>query len=131
MKIDREAIFAELEPPPGGPARLRAKLRSAGAPPPARAWWLGPVAVVVIAAVAIFAFRLFPDSEPAAETDSLMTAAAFDRLLGRDSAPYAISVRRGPDPVAVSELETRDPNVRLFHLEPVSGADDTPESAAP
>ena len=79
------------------------------------AWWLGPVAVALLAAIAVFAFRPVPD--PAEDTDNLMAAAAFDRLLRREATPLELSISRGTEPLAVRELATSDPKVRLYSLE--------------
>lgn len=118
MKIERDQIFHELEPPPGGAARLRAKLRAGRAAPLSGGWWLGPVAVAVIAAVTIVAFRLVPQRGPAPEADNLMAAAAFDRLLRRESDPYDLSISSGDQRLAVRELESSNPSVRLYRIEP-------------
>jgi hypothetical protein len=118
MKIEREALFRQLEPPPGGAARLRARLGSPSAGPPSPAWWLGPAAVAVIAAVVVLALRLVPDVEPTPEPGALMTAAAFDRLLRRESAPYELSITRDDVRLEVTELRSNNPSVRLYHIDP-------------
>ncbi len=117
MKIERDQVFRELEPPPGGAARLRASL-AASRP---RSWrpavWLGPGALALIAAAAFFVLRLDPSEGPSAVSDSLLAAASFDRLLGRESAPYELRVTRGTMPVAVNEIRSNDPNVRIYSLD--------------
>jgi hypothetical protein len=131
LRTERSVIFRELEPPPGGAAKLRERLRASGDSQAVPAWWLGPVAVAVVAAVAVLAFRLVPDAARSPEAGSLIMAAEFDRLLRRPPEPYDLVVRRGAERIAVSELETRDPTVRVFHIEGASDDDDAAENASP
>ena len=116
MKTERKQIFRELEPPPGGAARLRARLGTRTGHPGRQAWWLGPALVAVIAALALSPFRFDLTTESAPPPDTLLMAAAFDRLLGRTSAPYELSVARGTERLTVSELESSHPNVRLVQF---------------
>ena len=116
MRIERDRIFGEIEPPPGGAARLRAKL---AAPRPAPGWvnWLGPVAVASVAALAVATFTLRPGDDGVGIPDSLMMAADFDRLLGRKSEPLEFRITRGEEVVAVSEVASGNPKVRLYLIE--------------
>lgn len=116
MKIDREQIFRELEPPPGGAARMRARLV---APPRTTDWinWLGAVAVASVAAIAVVTFSLQPGELPTVDPESLFSAADFDRLLGRESVAFELSVRRGTETIGVSEIESGNPKVRIYQLQ--------------
>lgn len=126
MKLETDQIFRELEPPPGGAARLRAKLNE-GDRRRIASWWLGPAAVAAIAIIALVVFRQAPVTDQGLEADSLMMAADFDRLLGRDSEPYEFTVRRGAEQIEVSQLETTNPRIRLYSFDsppPEAGTSD-------
>ncbi|MGD8339240.1 MAG: hypothetical protein PVH89_00580 [Gammaproteobacteria bacterium] len=118
MRIDRDQAFRELEPPPGGAARLRAGLAAGRPRRGIDAWWLGPVAALSVAIIAVVAFLSVPEPDPVPEVDELMAAAAFDRLLGRESVPFELQVRRGTESLAIQELEGSNPEVRLYSLSP-------------
>jgi len=126
MKADRRDVLRELEPPPGGPARMRAKFAGATRRNRVRAWWLGPVAVGLIAAVTIVHFRPADDAGSEPEVDALLASAEFDRLLGRETEPVDLVVTRGEVTLAVRELETREPKVRFFRIEDSSPGDPNP-----
>ena len=126
MKVEKDSAFRELEPPPGGAARLRARLAARPGPLDGPIRWLGPIAVALVAAIAVFAFRALPGPEPAAASNEIMMASAFDRLLGRESEPFALSVTRGTETLAVSELEGNEPGVRMYTLSPATEPGETP-----
>lgn len=117
MKTSRQEIFRELTPPAGGAARLRAELAAASASRRPKAWWLGPVAVAAVAAIAVQQFVYAPPMVSDVPDGGLIDDAAFDRLLGRASEPYEFRVMRASMPVAVNQIETTDPRVRLYSLD--------------
>lgn len=126
MKIDRSRIFEVLEPPPGGAARLHARLNEKPRRGAVHAWWLGPAVVVAVAVVTIAVIGRKPTSDAGLDTgpdgNSLMAAAEFDRLLRRESVPYELTVRRGDEALAVTEIESSNPSVRLYSFTERSGA---------
>lgn len=117
MKTDRQEVFLGYEPPPGGPARMSAKLAHAGRRRDAQLYWLGPVAVALIAVITVILFRPAGDLRPGPDAGALLAAAEFDRLLGRETEPLDLTVTRGGTTLSVSELETREPNVRVFRID--------------
>ena len=125
MKLDRGQIFRALEPPPGGAARLRAVLRRKRRAAWPR-WLLAPAAAAAVVAIVLLLRQPGPDTGPVEPSDGLMAATALDRLLGRESAPIGLSVSRGDERLAVSQLQSSRPNVRLYALEGVD-----PEAISP
>jgi hypothetical protein len=138
MTRESEALFRELAPPPGGAARMRTRLRdetghSARPASAARAAWVAGAVAVVASIVAVFVVlhtSLAPDTARQPAPESLYAAAAFDRLLGRESTPYALHVSRGKERLGFRELASSDPNIRLVEIEPASSGD-SPEDTEP
>jgi hypothetical protein len=122
MKAEHAQIFRELDPPAGGAARMRAKLAAGGHLRRFQVWWLGPVAVALVAAIAVVNFR--GATGPDQASDSLLADSSLDRLLGRTAEPVETRVTRGTMPVAVNQIQTSNPRIRFYTLDPAQ-----PESA--
>ena len=116
MKLEPSHIFRELEPPAGGVARMRAKLAAERQRRSFEIWWLGPVAAALVVAIAFFAFSGQDPVLPTSAANDLMTAAEFDRLLGRDTEPTEFRVTQGTMPVAVNQLPSNNPRVRIYDV---------------
>ena len=142
MKIDRNELFRELTPPAGGAARMRSRLATpvgnsteprAGHSAPSPASWLfvpaGVAAVLLIAVLVAVALRSVPSidsgstdggsvaGEGAPPAGELYAAADLDRLLGRPSTPFELSVSLGDERLDLIEIPTRDPLVRIVRIE--------------
>jgi len=140
MKTERNELFRELTPPEGGAARMRARLAaevSNAAKPrasnmsqtrphypsrrPAASWLIaaaGVATMVLIAVLTALAVRPGPATERGAPPGGELYAAAdFDRLLGRPSTPFELSVSRGDERLELTEIPTRDPQVRIVRIE--------------
>lgn len=117
MKADRDSIFRAVDPPAGGTARMRARFARAQRRRLPPAGWLGPVVIVTVAALAFNGLWNASRSGSSDRVDSLLAAPEFDRLLGRESAPYELRVTRDSMPVSVNEIESSDPTVRLYRLD--------------
>jgi hypothetical protein len=126
MKTDRNELFRELTPPAGGAARMRARLAAEiGNPAVPRARsvqqsnWLfvaaGVAAMSLIAVLAVVALVSQPSIEPA--RGELYASADFDRLLGRALTPVELSVSLGDERLELTEIPTRDPQVRIVRIE--------------
>jgi hypothetical protein len=125
MKTDRHELFRELTPPAGGAARMRARLanevsnaaqaRASNLP---RTGWqfavAGVAALAVIAVLVGIALRPGPSEVP--RGGELYASADLDRLLGRPSAPFELSVSLGDERLALTEIPTRDPQVRIVRI---------------
>ena len=100
--------------------------------PPSRASWhfaaAGVAAVLLIAVFAAVALLTGPSTDPGsidggiAAKDvpvrgELYASADLDRLLGRASTPLELSVSLGDERLDLTEIPTRDPQVRLVRIE--------------
>ena len=96
MSIERE-LFELLEPPPGGVERMRARFAK-----PARSR-------------ASFGLAAFGAAAAAAAL-ALVAAPELDRLLGRDTPPVPLTVKRDDQRVQIEELPSTDPQVRIYRM---------------
>lgn len=134
MKVDRSEIFRELTPPAGGAARMRARLANevsndsqnrandAAQPTtsnvPRTGWHFAAAGVVALMLIAILVgIALRPGSPDAPSGGELYASADLDRLLGRPSRPFELSVSLGDERLELTEIPTRDPQVRLVRIE--------------
>ena len=114
MSIERE-LFKILEPPPGGVERMRARL----AEPPQRAARFALAAFSVAAALALAAvlvYRPIAPPSPGVADNAMLAAPELDRLLGRDTPPVPLTVKRDAEPVQLEELPSTDPQVRIYRM---------------
>ena len=114
MSIERE-LFELLEPPPGGVERMRARF---GEPPRSRASFrlaaVGVAAALALAAVLVY-LPIAPPSSGVAD-NAMVAAPELDRLLGRDTPPVPLTVKRGDHGVQIEELPSTDPQVRIYRM---------------
>jgi hypothetical protein len=132
MKIDRDEAFLELKPPAGGAAGLRARLAAEQRDPsrsraddswrePGAGWRVaaaGVAALLVIAILTVLALNSGSTVDRGSPQDGELYAASdFDRLLGRPSTPYELSVSLDDERLELTEIPTRDPLVRIVRIE--------------
>jgi hypothetical protein len=146
MKIERNELFRELTPPEGGAARLRARLSaelsnaartrvhimplSRTFPQALRDFaTLGVAAVLLLAVLAAIGLVTAPPLDPgsidgnriaggeALQRSELYASADLDRLLGRPSMPFELTVSLGDERLELIEIPTRDPRVRIVRVE--------------
>ena len=127
MKLDPSQVFRVLEPPAGGVARMRAKLAAERHRRPFEIWWLGPVAAALVVAIAFFAFSGRNPMPPTGAANDLISSVEFDRLLGRETEPNEFRVTQGEMAVAVNQLPSSNPRVRLYEVELAPRAAAQPE----
>ena len=126
MKVDRNEIFRELLPPEGGAARMRARLanevsndsRNRANNVPRTGWHFAAAGVAALMLIAILVgIALRPGASDAPPGGELYASADLDRLLGRPSTPFELSVSLGDERLELTEIPTRDPQVRLVRIE--------------
>jgi hypothetical protein len=122
MNID--ALFKELEPPPGGAERFAQRLDEiAAARPSPRARVLAMAAAVAAVALvtAVLLLRQPDDGTPTLVSDAppsveVYGAPEFDRLLGRAAPPAQLVVMVNMEEAAVTEIETTNQKVRIYQI---------------
>jgi hypothetical protein len=122
--MNTDALFRELEPPPGGAERFAQRLdeRAATRPSP-RARVLAMAAAVAAVAVvtAVLLLRQPGDAPPqvvatAPPPVEVYGAPEFDRLLGRSAQPAELMVMVNMEAAAVTEIETTNQKVRIYQI---------------
>jgi len=122
--MNTDALFKQLEPPPGGAERFARRLDeiSAARPSPrARVLAIAAASAGVALVTAVLLLRqpsdapavLVADTPPAVE---VYDAPEFDRLLGRSAPPAELMVMVNMEAAAVTEIETTNQNVRIYQI---------------
>ena len=122
--MNTDALFKELEPPPGGAERFAQRLDEiAAARPSPRARVLAVAAAVAAVALvtAILLLRQPSDAPPVLVADAppaveVYDAPEFDRLLGRSAPPAELMVMVNMEAANVTEIETTNQKVRIYQI---------------
>ena len=122
MNID--ALFKELEPPPGGAERFAQRLDEIAATRPSRRARVLAMAAAVAAVALVTTVLLLrqPDDTPpqvvAASSPpvEVYDAPEFDRLLGRSARPAELMVMVNMEAANVTEVETTNQKVRIYQI---------------
>lgn len=125
MKSDRQGLFTELDPPPGGAERFAQRLEESRlGPPVARRWALASagVAAATVAIVVVILIREAGDAGSsavgdAAQVANLYEAPQFDRLLGRPAPAGTVTVTHNDTPATVTQIETANAKIRLYQID--------------
>ncbi len=117
MSIERE-LFELLEPPPGGVERMRARFAK-----PARsrasfglAAFGAAAAAAALALVAVLVYLPIAPPGSGVADNAMVAAPELDRLLGRDTPPVPLTVKRDDQRVQIEELPSTDPQVRIYRM---------------
>jgi hypothetical protein len=122
--MNTDALFKELEPPPGGAERFAQRLDEIAAERPApraRAFALA-AAIAAVALVATLLLLWQPNDAPAvlvADAPPIVEvydAPEFDRLLGRTAPPAELIVMVNTESANVTEIETINQKVRIYQI---------------
>jgi hypothetical protein len=122
--MNTDALFKELEPPPGGAERFAQRLDEIAAErPPPRARVLALAAAVAAIALVTALLLLRPPSD-APELIATNTPPAIDvynspeldRLLGRSAQPTELMVTVDTRAANVTQLETTNQKVRIYQI---------------
>jgi hypothetical protein len=128
--MNTDDLFGQLEPPPGGAERFARRLDEAAAHARSmdarRTFALaGAAAAVVLLVVALAVLRAPSDAPPPPVADSvpapevypeIYDSPAFDRLLGRPLQAEQLTATVNQEAKAVTELESQNPNVRIYRI---------------
>jgi hypothetical protein len=107
-------LFAVLEPPRGGAARLRERLLSDA---PSVALWPGTAAAGLAALTVLCALLFYvPAQHGERGATAMVDAPEFDRLLGREPAASALRVDVNAQMVQADPVQSSDPRVRIYTL---------------
>jgi hypothetical protein len=112
MQSDPESLFEQLEPPPGGLERMRARF---AAPEPVRGGFAIAGAGIAALAVLVALLALVGNERHGSDADNAILAAPeLDRLLGREARPLPLTVERDGQQQQTEELPSSDPRVRIY-----------------
>ncbi len=123
--MNTDALFKQLEPPPGGAERFARRLDqlAAARPPSPRARVLAIAAAIagVALVTAVLLLRQPHDAPPVLVADAppavdVYDAPEFDRLLGRSAPPAELVVMVNMEAAAVTEIETTNQKVRIYQI---------------
>jgi hypothetical protein len=122
--MNTDALFKELEPPPGGAERFAQRLDEVEAERPSlrtRAVALAAAAAAVAILTTVLLLRPADDAAELAVADAppavdVYGAPEFDRLLGRPAQPTELTVFVNTEAARVTELTTTSAKVRIYQL---------------
>src|SRR5262245_25584956 len=124
FRMNTDALFKELEPPPGGAERFAQRLDEVAAERPSpRARVLAMAAAVAGVALVAAILLLRPNDAPQVEIAAapppvdVFNAPEFDRLLGRSAAPAELVVTVNMEAARVTEIETANQKVRIYQID--------------
>jgi hypothetical protein len=115
MQSDPESLFEQLEPPPGGVERMRARL---AAPEPLQGGFgLAAAGVAALAVlVALLTLLSYERLGPDMADNPILSSHELDRLLGREVRPVPLTVERDGQSVQTEQLPSTDPRVRIYRM---------------
>ena len=121
--MNTDALFKELEPPPGGAERFAQRLDEIAAERPsprARVLAIAAAAAAIVVAAAVLLVRQPDVAPPALVVDApaidVYNAPELDRLLGRSATPAELVVTVNMEAATVTEIETTNQKVRIYQI---------------
>lgn len=122
--MDTDALFKQLEPPPGGAEGFARKLDDLAAQrrSPHRVAVAAAAGIASVALVAALLVLRKPDADAPAlvagtpPVVDVYNAPELDRLLGRSSQPTDLVVMVNTETVAVTEIPTANQKVRIYQI---------------
>jgi hypothetical protein len=119
MNEDRHGFFKELDPPPGGAERFRARLDAAAESRRGPAWRLA-VAVAAGVVVVVGALVVLNDADrnsSDSRENPVAAAPEFGRLLGRPVERVDPAVTLNDQSVALAAVQSDNPKIRIYQVQ--------------
>ena len=123
--MNPDALFKELEPPPGGAERFAQRLDEVAAEQPSSRARVLAMAAATAGVAIVTAMLLLRRPEDASQVVIAATeppavdvynAPELDRLLWRSSVPAELMVTVNMQPANVTEIETTNQKVRIYQI---------------
>ena len=121
--MNTDALFKQLEPPPGGAERFAQRLDEIAAERPSSRARVLAVAATAAAVALVTTILLLPttDVPPVRVADApppvdVYNAPELDRLLGRAAMPAELVVTVNMEMAAVTEIETTNEKIRIYQI---------------
>src|SRR6187455_1724383 len=121
--MNTDALFTELEPPPGGAQRFARRLDEVAAERPSSRARVLALAAATAGVAVVTAILLLRQPDGASQIEIAATeppavdiynAPELDRLLGRSAVPAELIVTVNMQAANVTELETTNQKVRIY-----------------
>jgi hypothetical protein len=119
MNEDRQGLFEQLEPPPGGAERFRARLDATAERDHGPSWGLAAAvaAGVVVVVAALVVLNHAGQSNVDSPENQVAAAPEFDRLLGRPTAPTEPAVTLNDQMVTLAAVPSENPKIRMYQIQ--------------
>ena len=122
--MNTDALFKELEPPPGGAERFAQRLDEIAAERPSRRARALALAAATAGVALVTAVLLLRQPDDAAQVQiahapppvDIYNAPELDRLLGRSTPPAELMVTVNMQAANVTEIETTNQKVRIYQI---------------
>ena len=122
--MNTDALFKELEPPPGGAERFAQRLDEIAAERPSRRARALALAAATAGVALVTAVLLLRQPDDAARVQianapppvDIYNAPELDRLLGRSTPPAELMVTVNMQAANVTEIETTNQKVRIYQI---------------
>ena len=122
--MNTDALFKELEPPPGGAERFAQRLDEITAERPSRRARVAALAAATVGVALVTAVLLLRQPDDAAQVQianapppvDIYNAPELDRLLGRSTPPAELMVTVNMQAANVTEIETTNQKVRIYQI---------------
>ena len=122
--MNTDALFKELEPPPGGAKRFAQRLDEIAAERPSRRARALALAAATAGVALVTAVLLLRQPDDAARVQianapppvDIYNAPELDRLLGRSTPPAELMVTVNMQAANVTEIETTNQKVRIYQI---------------
>ena len=122
--MNTDALFKELEPPPGGAERFAQRLDEIAAERPSRRARVLALAAATAGVALVTALLLLRQPDDATQVQianapspvDVYNAPELDRLLGRSTPPAELMVTVNMEAANVTEIETTNQKVRIYQI---------------